>query len=174
LRVNKPQEIKINSKQKYIQLYSQMANLCEQEGWGDPFSYARSKEIYAACVLGHKVATDYSGADAINEKGEQVEYKSTIGDRIQGAYTGISVQPTWKEQVKYLLEEKIAKYPQHFYNRFQNGQLVESWSLTGRQVYDILLPKLKKKYPTVLTKKDPRLSATVTATEIYAKGTKVI
>tara|TARA_A100001515_G_C4425833_1_gene162004 strand:+ start:78 stop:227 length:150 start_codon:yes stop_codon:yes gene_type:complete len=34
--------------QKYIELYKQMADLCKQNGWGDPFSYARSKEIYAA------------------------------------------------------------------------------------------------------------------------------
>ena len=32
----------MDSKEKYIQLYQQMADLCDREGWGDPFSYARS------------------------------------------------------------------------------------------------------------------------------------
>lgn len=160
--------------QKFIELYKQMADLCSQNGWGDPFSYARSKEIYAACVLGHTVAPDYSGADAFNERGDEVEYKSTIGKEIQGAYTGISVQSTWEDQVRYLREEKIAKYPEHYFNRFSEGELIESWKLTGDQVFDLLLPKLEDKYPTVLTKKDPRLSATVTKKEIIKNGEKVI
>ena len=153
-----------------------MADLCEQEGWGDPFSYARSKEIYAACVHGHQMPgpNDYSGADAINQSGIGVEYKSTIGAKIKGAYTGISVQSTWEAQDRYLREEKIVKYPEHYYNRFKDGKLVESWKLTGQQVYDILMPKLKRKFSTVLTKKDPRLSATVTTKEIKQHGTRVL
>ena len=31
--------------EKYISLYQEMASLCEQNGWGDPFSYARSKRF---------------------------------------------------------------------------------------------------------------------------------
>ena len=166
----------MSAKEKYIQLYQTMADLCEQEGWGDPFSYARSKEIYAACIHGHKMPgpSDYSGADAINQNGEGVEYKSTIGTKIKGSYTGISVQPTWEEQDKYLREEKIVKYPEHYYNRFEEGKLVESWKLTGQQVYDILMPKLKKKFSTVLSQKAPRLSATVTTSEIQKHGVRVL
>jgi len=166
----------MNAKQKYIQLFQEMSDLCEQENWGDFSSYARSKEIYAACVHGHQMPgpNDYSGADAINQSGEGVEYKSTIGAKIKGAYTGISVQSTWEEQDRYLREEKIVKYPEHYYNRFKDGKLVESWKLTGQQVYDILMPKLKRKFSTVLTKKDPRLSATVTTKEIKQHGTRVL
>ena len=51
--------------------------------------------------------------------------------------------------------------------------MVESWRLTGQQVYDILLPKLRRKYDTVLTKKDPRLGATVTNREIVKYGERV-
>ena len=47
--------------EKYRDLYEQMYDLCEEQGWGDPFSYARSREIYMAGLLGHKVADDYSG-----------------------------------------------------------------------------------------------------------------
>ena len=160
--------------QKFQQLYEEMAQLCEEQEWGDPFSYARSKEIYAAGVLGHRVADTYSGADAINKKDEGCEYKSTIGPRCKGAYTGISVHPTWDEQDRYLYEEKLAKYPEHYYNRFEEGRMVESWKMKGTDVYAVLQPKLKKKFSDVLKKKDPRLSANVTWTEIQKFGTRVI
>jgi hypothetical protein len=160
--------------EKYRFLYQTIAEICKEQGIKDPFSYARSKEILAAIELGHTVADDFSGADAIDENGEEVEYKSTIGKRCKGAYTGISVQPSWPEQVRYLREEKLLKYNRHFYNRFANGRLVESWSLTGQQVYDILLPKLLSKFDTVLEKKDPRLSATISWSEIKNNGVRVI
>lgn len=166
----------MSPQEEYIALYKRMAALCEENGLGDPFSYARSKEIYATFSLGHKMPgpSDYSGADAINERGEGVEYKSTIGPRVKGSYTGISVQDTWEKQVQYLREEKILKYPEHYFNRFENGELVESWRLTGQQVYDILLPKLKKKFATVLDKKDPRLSADVSNKDILTNGERII
>lgn len=160
--------------QEFIALYESLAVFSEQNGLGDAFSYARGKEIVAAFSLGHTVADKFAGADAINERGEGVEYKSTTGKKLKGSYTGISVQPSWDEQVKYLKEEKILKYPEHYFNRFEGGRLVESWRLTGQQVYDILLPKLKKKFATVLEKKDPRLSADVSNTEILANGERII
>lgn len=160
--------------EKFAKMYKEMADLCEENGWGDPFSYARAKEIYAACALGHTVASTLSGADAFNKRGEEIEYKSTIDKKVKGSYTGISVQPTWEKQVEYLKEEKILKYPEHYFNRFEKGELAESFKLTGQQVYDILLPKLKKSFATVLNKKDPRLSANVTTSEIKKYGIKVL
>ena len=156
--------------QEYKYLYERMGRLCEEQEWGDPFSYARSKEIYAAIVLEHQIAPDYSGADAINQKKEEVEYISTIAKNCKGAYTGISVQPTREEQERYLIEEKIVKYPEHYFNRFEKSRLMESWMLTGQKVYDILEPKLSKKFNTVLSKKDPRLSATVSWRDIQNNG----
>lgn len=164
----------MSPEEKFAKIYKEMADLCADNGWGDPFSYARAKEIYAACALGHTVASTLSGADAINKQGQELEYKSTIDKKVKGSYTGISVQSTWEEQVKYLKEEKILKYPEHYFNRFENGELVESYKMTGQQVYDILLPKLKKSFPTALKKKDPRLSANVTTTEIKKYGVKVL
>lgn len=160
--------------QKYRQLYEEMAKLCTQQGWGDPFSYARSKEIYAATVLGHTVANTFSGADAINQRGEEVEYKSTTAKNCKGSYTGVSVQSSWEEQERYLREEKIAKYPEHYYNRFDNGRLAESWVIPGDVVHETLLPKFKSKFSTVLEKKDPRLSANVSWSEIRKLGKKII
>jgi Ni,Fe-hydrogenase III component G len=81
---------------------------------------------------------------------------------------------TWEEQVEYLRNEKIAKYLEHYYNRFENGQLVESWMLPGDIVFEILVRKLKKKFPTVLEKKDPRLSASISNGEIKKYGKRVL
>jgi len=159
--------------QEYINKFEDLAKFAQKHNLGDIFSYARSKEVYAACRLGHTVANDYSGADAFNQKGQPIEYKSTIAKKMQGSYTGISVQPTWEDQEKYLREEKIAKYPEHYYNRFEDGVLVESWKLTGEKVLELLLPKLKRKFATVLSKKDPRLSAIVTDSEIKEFGEQV-
>ena len=53
--------------QQYQQLFEQMYQLCEDNQWGDPFSYARSREIHMAGVLGHTIADDYSGADAFED-----------------------------------------------------------------------------------------------------------
>ena len=53
---------------------------------------------------------------------------------------------------------------------FEKGRLVESWRLTGQQVYDILEPKLRKKFDTVLNNKDPRLSADVSWKDIQNNG----
>ena len=65
--------------ERYQSLYEEMYQLCEEQGWGDPFSYARSREIHMAGVLGHRIAEDYSGADAFDEDGG-AEYKSTIAN----------------------------------------------------------------------------------------------
>lgn len=66
--------------EKFQQLFEQMYSLCDEQGWGDPFSYARSREIHMAGVLNHQIAKDYSGADAYDEDGG-AEYKSTIGQK---------------------------------------------------------------------------------------------
>lgn len=159
---------------KYAHHYREMAKICAEQGWGDPFSYARSKEILAANALGHTIAVTFSGADAFNEKGQPVEYKSTIQDKCKGAYTGVSVLKTWEEQVEYLRNEKIAKYPEHYFNRFKDGELVESWVMSGDKVFEILVSKMKDKFPTVLEKKDPRLSANIANGEIKKYGKRVI
>ena len=162
--------------QEYTSLYKKMADLCEQQGWGDPFSYARSKEILATIKLGHTLPGPnvFAGADAINEKGQPVEYKSTISKNCKGSYTGVSVQKTWEEQQKYLITKKIGIYPEHYYNRFEDGRLVESWKLSGKDVLSILLPKIHKQFHSDSKRKDPRLRANITWREIQKYGKKVI
>jgi len=134
--------------------------------------YARAKEIDIAIQLGHKVSDTLSGADGYDEDGG-CEYKSTIGKNINGTYNGISVQPTWSEQVEYLKNEKIGKYKNHYIARFDKGNIVEVWKLDGETVLNILLPKLENKYPTILEKKDPRLGASLTQKDIYDYGIQI-
>ena len=160
--------------QQYQQLFEQMYALCDQHGWGDPFSYARSREIHLAGILGHKVADDYSGADAFDQSGNPVEYKSTIGKKLTATYNGISVQDTWEDQVKYLKEEKIGKYKDHFFARYHNGQVVEVWQMSGDDVLKLLLPSLKKQFHSNTVRKDPRLGYTIPNKAIQTYGTRIL
>ena len=102
---------------RFKELYEEMYSLC---GGNDPFSYARAREINMAATFGHTVADTYSGADAYD--GDiPLEYKSTIAKSINATYNGISVQDTLEEQERYIVEDKIGKYPYHYYARFSNG-----------------------------------------------------
>lgn len=158
--------------QEYKMLYERMYELCKEQEYGDPFSYARSREILISVLLGHDISPTLSGADGIDEDGE-CEYKSTISKNINGAYNGISVQESWEKQVDYLRNDKIAKYKNHYIVRFDGSKIAEIWKLDGSVVCDILEPKLKKTYPTILTKKDPRLGASLTKKEIQTNGEKI-
>ena len=57
-----------------------------------------------ANYLGHNVAQNYSGADAIDQKMEMnIEYKSTISKDIQIFYNGIFCTPwDWEDKEEYL------------------------------------------------------------------------
>ena len=158
--------------QIYITLFEQFDTFSKNCGYGDPFSYARSREILMACTLGHSISDDYAGADGVNQMGEPVEYKSTISERINATYNGISVFPTWEEQEKYLREEKIGKYPEHFFARFEGGRIVELWKTSGEKVLKTLLPKLKNKFYGPKGK-DPRLGASLSKSEIERIAEKV-
>jgi len=159
--------------EEFAKLFERMYELCKENDWGDPFSYARSREIHIAGTLGHKISDTLSGADGIDEEGE-CEYKSTINKNINGAYNGISVQSSWEEQKEYLLEDKSAKYKNRYIARYDGGEIAEIWMLHGMDMYNILLPKLERKYPNILTKKDPRLGASLTQNEIYNYGEQII
>jgi hypothetical protein len=162
----------MTAEQEFADLFKKMYDLCIKNDWGDPFSYAVSRAILIANYLGHKKATTYSGADGIDSDGE-CEYKSTISKNINATYNGISVQSTWEEQEKYLKEQKIEKYKNHYVARFENGEIDDVWKLYGTDVFNILLPKLKKKFSNLSNKKDPRLGASLTKKEIYNYGIQI-
>ena len=58
--------------EEYAHHFKKMNEICVAQNWGDPFSYARSKEILAANALGHTIANTFSGADAFNQDGKPV------------------------------------------------------------------------------------------------------
>ena len=154
-----------------------LSTLLSEAGYStDP---RKQRETIASLQTGCRPSTNKSGADCYYfENGEWLpaERKScTNGEHISGSYTGISVKSTWEEQVLYL-KSKIQAMGRHYYDRFDSstGVLVESWYLTGEQVFDIILPMVKKSYPTTLNKADPRLSASVCMTKIKQYGTQVI
>lgn len=161
--------------QKFQFLFEEIYNLCKNQSWGDPFSYARSREIHLAITLGHKVAPTYTGADAFDEDGE-CEYKSTISKKINATYNGISVQKTWEEQEEYLVKEKIGKYNNHYICRYNGSTIEEVWKLSADVVLMLLFPKLKSDWERKIkgSHKDPRLSAVLTEKEIYFYGERVL
>lgn len=162
----------------FRKLFELMYKVCAENGWQDPFSYARAKEIHFAGEMGHQVAEEYSGADGIDELGE-AEYKTTIAPSIQASYTGISVKDSWLEQEEYLEEEKIAKYPNHYQIRYDFGKIQEAYVMSGTKVLEILLPKIRKQFEMAgYTKKgtkkaDPRLAASLTTSEIKKYGKQI-
>ena len=152
--------------------------LCIQNNMGDIFSYSKVKEVLMATKLGHTVPKDYSGADGYEKNGDGAEYKSTISKNINGTYNGISVQPTWEKQLKYLKEEKIGKYSFHYYGRFDGTKIVELYEMKSEDVLKVLIPKLKKDYDRKTSSdskhKDPRLSGSVCMTEIKKYGKSIL
>ena len=159
---------------QYQNLFHQLYKLCEVQGWGDPFSYARSREIHMAGILGHRIASSYAGADAFDEAGE-CEYKSTISTSIKATYNGISLQDTWELQEKYLREEKIGKYENHYHARYDGPQIMEIWRLKCVDIIDIILPKVKKQFSKKRSgnAKDPRIGVSICQKEIQKHGVKV-
>ena len=157
----------------YIELYKQMYDICKRNNWGDPFSYARAKEIYIANFLKHQVAETYSGPDGIDCDGE-CEYKSTIDKNIKATYNGISVQETWEQQVEYLTKNKIAKYKNHYFARFDGGEIKEIYKMDGNKVLELLLPKLKKQFEKENKGKDPRLGTSLSKKEIIENSIKLL
>jgi hypothetical protein len=158
---------------RYREAFETLFTICKENNWGDPFSYARSREIHMACILGHTVAPDYSGADGVEPCGIGVEYKTTIGKTLTATYNGISVQPTWDQQVLYLQNEKIGCYPRHYFARYNGPIIEEMWVMDSEYVLQLLTPKLHKQWHSEKARKDPRLGASLTSTEIKKFGTQI-
>lgn len=162
---------------EFIEAYKALYRICEKNGYGDPFSYARSREIYIAELLGHKIGNTYSGADGYDENGEY-EYKSTIAKNINGTYNGISVQPTLNKQILYIKNDKIGKYSKHYIARFEGAEVVELYEVDAKDVLKVLMPKIEKEWTKKSSKKskakDPRIGVGLKQKEIYKYGKKLI
>ena len=164
------------AQQRYLSAFAALYEAAEEMNAGDPMSYARSREIHIACLLGHTVADSYSGADAYEADGTPVEYKSTIGKTISATYNGISVQPSWEEQEAYLIDHKIGCYPRHYFVRYEGSDVAEVWVMDSDSVLSILLPKCQKQFDAKRNgkAKDPRIGVTISAKEIRSLGRRIV
>ena len=158
--------------QEWLDCFNKLQSLSDQLNVGDPFNYNRGREIHTAITLGLEVSDTLSGADAYKD-GDPVELKSTIG-KLKATYNGVSVQPTWEEQERYLVEDKIGKYKYHYICRYEGSKLAECYVLSGDDVLSILLPKFHKQYHQERNAKDPRLGQQLNASEIRKYGFSVV
>lgn len=163
----------MNDTEKYKSVYEELYRICQKNKWGDPFSYARSREIYLAIELGHQVSSTYSGADGIDKDGNEAEYKSTISLKIKGTYSGISKKENWDQQVQYLTNEKIGKYPYHYFARFDGPIITEIYKVEAKYILDFILPKIKKQFFSKKIKADPRFVVTIEESFIKKYGIKI-
>jgi len=164
------------AQQQYLDAFAALYEAADALNAGDPMSYARSREIHLACLLGHTVADTYSGADAYEADGTPVEYKSTIGSTISATYNGISVQPTWEEQESYLIDHKIGCYARHYFARYDGAAVAEVWVMDADTVLSLLLPKAQRQYATKRNgkAKDPRIGVTISAGEIRKHARRLV
>lgn len=165
----------MDAKTKFKKGWELMMEACQEQNWGDPFSYARSREILMSIELGHEVAKSLSGEDAIDQEGV-CEYKSTISSSLNGTYNGISVMDSWEDQLSYLENDKIKKYKNHYFARFTDNPtkpIAEVWRMKGDKVYDLLVPKLQNKFTSTKKAKDPRLGANISKKEIQAFAERI-
>ncbi len=154
-------------------LFDKMYKLCKENNWGDPFSYARSREIHLANTLNHKISDTLSGADAYDDDGP-CEYKTTIGKQINATYNGISLQSTWEKQLEYLNNDKICKYKNHYFARYDGSSIIEVYKMDCSKVYQGLLPKIEAQFNRVKKGRDPRLGASLSKKYIIDNSVKII
>ena len=161
---------------EFAHLFERMHQLCNENEWGDPFATGRAREIYMANTLGHGVGPTLSGADAYEdeERTIPVEYKATTNASIKATYTGISVKNTWTEQLDYLRQEKICKYPRHYFARFDGSTIAEIYCMDCDKVLEGLLPALQRQFNSDRSRRaDPRLQFTLCQTYIRANSRRI-
>ena len=77
-------------------------------------------------------------------------------------------------QEKYIIEDKIGKYENHYYARFDGGRVAEVWKLDAAMLYWILLPKIKKQFDEGTShKKDPRIGVSIRQNKLRVMVTRI-
>jgi len=162
-------------KKEYIKAYLKVYELANKMKLKDPFQGARGKEIFAAFTLDHDIAEDYQGPDAIDDEGE-CEYKSAhVKTQIKKFSYAFYIKPTWKEQVRYLKEEKIGRYKNHYMILFNDdGTMKEVWKLTSKQVLDLLLPNLKNRFKSLVKNKTKSVIVNLVPSQVRETGERIL
>jgi len=160
----------------FIRKAEELVQLANELNYGDPFASGRMREIILAHQLGHTIHHDLHGEDAkfLNEESKivKIEYKTNFEKwGLQGRYD-VSWQPTWKEQLEYLTNEKIANKELHYFATFDNDyKIVDIYEMTGKKVLDLLLPSLEENFKNRdNTKKNQGLYATLGQPTITKHG----
>ena len=79
-----------------------------------------------------------------------------------------------RDRCRYIIEDKIGKYENHYYARFDGGRVAEVWKLDANNVLKILLPKIKKQFDEGTShKKDPRIGVSIGQKEIESYGQRI-
>jgi hypothetical protein len=168
----------------------EVIHIAKMIGAGDPLAPCRYREILMANYLSHEVSETLQGCDAfkITDKGkrEVFEYKTKTCKRskktggilpssLEGRYD-LSSQINWEEQDKYLRKEKIMNYKYHYYAVFnEKQQMKELWMLSGKKVYNLLLPAIREKYfQDKKHLKNQSLYVSLSAEKIRKNGTCLI
>ena len=74
-----------------------------------------------------------------------------------------------------MIEDKLGKYPRHYYARYEGSEVAEVWMLTADDVISLVLPRAKKQYETKRSgkAKDPRIGVSISAGDIQRLGTRL-
>ena len=75
----------------------------------------------------------------------------------------------------YILKNKIGKYENHYYARYNGGKLAEVWRLSAKDVLSLIMPKIKKQYPKKQKGfgKDPRIGVSIPMRDIITHGERI-
>jgi len=171
---------------RFALLYKEIVRESLKNGWGNPFANDHAPEILMANALGHKIGKQKQGADALDENGEDVEYKKTSNQSVQGTYNGVSIHQTWKEQVEGRpatlgvrkrkgIRDKTLHAKFHFIGILLKDRYEYEiiYRLSGEDVHNILLPKFEESYNNKKNRADQRLGAILNEKEIKKYGTIV-
>jgi hypothetical protein len=170
----KQYEEKIN---QLLEAKQTMMSISNELEFGDPFASYRIREILLSIHLNHTIAHTLHFEDARNEFNEKIEYKTCTISRkgLYGRYD-ISWQDSWERQKEYMLNEKIANNAYHYFALFdKEHRIQEIYRMKGDTVYNLLLPKIEKKFKNrnISQNKNGSLHATISNLDIMTYGEKI-
>ena len=77
--------------------------------------------------------------------------------------------------VNNILKNKIGKYENHYYARYNGGKIAEVWRLRAKDVLSLIMPKIKKQYAKKQKGfgQDPRIGVSIPMRDIITHGERI-